>query len=121
MRLFTRLVLLALLTPTLALAQKKCKNGIPCGNTCIAANKVCRIGSPAPAPAAPTAAPATVEASASVVEENARAWVGSRIGTTYYRTGCGAANKLKQENRVYFKSEADAQADGRQRSRSRGC
>ena len=27
-------------------AQKRCVKGIPCGNTCIAANKTCRIGTP---------------------------------------------------------------------------
>ena len=29
---------------------KNCRKGIPCGNSCISANKTCRIGSYAPAP-----------------------------------------------------------------------
>jgi len=33
--------------------QKNCRKGIPCGNTCIAANKVCHVGTPANPPAAP--------------------------------------------------------------------
>lgn len=122
MRLFTRLLLLALLTPAFALAQKTCKKGIPCGGTCIAANKVCRVGTPSSAATAPTStAPRTSEAVASVAPENPHTWVGSRRGNTYYLTGCRAANKLKPENRVYYKSEGDALLDGRTRSRSKGC
>jgi hypothetical protein len=39
-------------------AQRRCTKGIPCGNTCIAANKTCRIGSPPsrPAPSTPARA-----------------------------------------------------------------
>lgn len=41
-----------------ALAQT-CKNGQPCGNSCISWNKVCRIGSETPATPAAPATPAT--------------------------------------------------------------
>jgi deoxyribonuclease-1 len=32
-------------------AQKNCTEGIPCGNSCISAEKTCRIGTTASAPA----------------------------------------------------------------------
>jgi deoxyribonuclease-1 len=47
------LLLLLVILPGAAAAQKKCSKGIPCGNTCISASKVCGIGtvnSPAPEP-----------------------------------------------------------------------
>jgi hypothetical protein len=31
-------------------AQKRCTKGIPCGGTCISADKVCRVGSPSSTP-----------------------------------------------------------------------
>ena len=36
---------LSITTPDHAEAQRNCRKGIPCGNTCISATKVCRIGS----------------------------------------------------------------------------
>lgn len=36
-------------------AQRRCTKGIPCGNTCIAANRTCRVGT---TPRQPTTAPA---------------------------------------------------------------
>ena len=118
MRLFTRFVVLLLLTPALASAQKNCTKGIPCGNTCIAANKTCRIGSAAPASA--PAARATRPDTAAVPGPSAP-WVASSIGRTYYRNGCAGARKLKAENRIYFTSEDDAKAAGLRRSAARGC
>jgi hypothetical protein len=44
---WTLVVLFLALVSTSAEAQKRCVKGIPCGNTCISANKTCRIGSPA--------------------------------------------------------------------------
>lgn len=38
------LIGLSLSGPPVAEAQKKCVKGIPCGNTCISAKKVCRVG-----------------------------------------------------------------------------
>jgi hypothetical protein len=61
----SRVLALALLlvVPTAAHAQR-CKKGIPCGRSCIAANKTCRIGSPDPSPPPvrmPASAPARYE------------------------------------------------------------
>ena len=51
---------LALAVP--ASAQTNCKKGIPCGNTCIAANKTCRVGTgSATAPRAEPRAPAPAQ------------------------------------------------------------
>lgn len=45
-------VVALLLLPSIALAQKNCKKGIPCGGTCISADKVCRVGTPPNSPPA---------------------------------------------------------------------
>ncbi len=44
MRIAIRLAVGLLLTSVAADAQRVCKRGIPCGNTCIAANRTCRVG-----------------------------------------------------------------------------
>lgn len=95
-----------------AQAQKTCKKGIPCGNSCIAANKTCRIQS------VPTAN-STSDAAATASRDGA--WVGSTIGHTYYRAGCSGARKLKPSNLRTFASEAEAQKAGYAHSGQRGC
>ena len=126
------LTFLALFLPlATAEAQKNCRKGIPCGNTCIAANKTCRISSNRP-PAA-TVAPAPHRSSGGEEADSAaptaaarssateRAFVGSVRGSTYYRAGCAGARKLSAANLRYFKTEEDAQKAGYSRSRQRGC
>lgn len=101
-----------------AAAQKNCRKGIPCGNTCISATKTCRTVTPASAPA--TAATAAVaDTLTSEVEE--APWVASSRGTTYYRNGCSTARRLSPANRIYFQSEEEAERAGYRRSRSKGC
>jgi hypothetical protein len=59
MRITSLLGLALLLLASSLEAQKNCTKGIPCGNTCISASKVCRVGSPnavVPRAAAPTKA-----------------------------------------------------------------
>ncbi len=46
---------LALLLPVALFAQPRCTKGKPCGNSCIAVSKTCRIGTPAARPAPPPA------------------------------------------------------------------
>ncbi len=41
-------------TPSDAAGPKNCTKGIPCGNTCIAADKICRVGSSGGSSAPPT-------------------------------------------------------------------
>ena len=40
------------------------------------------------------------------------AYVASKNGTKYYLVSCSSANRIKQENKVYFGSIAEAQAAG---------
>ena len=110
---------LSLLAVSNAEGQKNCRKGIPCGNTCIAANKVCRVGSPSARPTTPPSP--TVSDSTAVAPANNMAWVGSSRGHTYYRRGCGAANRLSPANLIYFRTEEEAERAGYQRSTSRGC
>ena len=114
---------LTLLVLSNAEGQNNCRKGIPCGNTCIAANKVCRIGTPstpATTPPLPTAAP-TRSDSNTVGPTNNAAWVASSRGRTYYRRGCRTANRLSPANLIYFRTEEEAQQAGYRRSTSRGC
>jgi len=109
---------LSLLVVGNAEAQKNCRKGIPCGNTCIAANKVCHVGTPS----TPTTSPAPASSdSAAVVPKDGKAWVASSRGHTYYRRGCSTANRLSSANLIYFQTEEEAQRAGYNRSRSRGC
>jgi len=48
-------------------------------------------------------------------------FVGSRLGHTYYRTGCSAARGLTQANIIEFASAQAAEDQGYHRSRSEGC
>ena len=95
------LVLVAL--PLAVEAQKQCRTGKPCGNACIAADKVCRVG----AVSATTAEPAITE----------YPWVASSRGKVYYRRQCNNAKELARENRRYFATEEA----GYTRSKSKGC
>ena len=110
---------LSLLAASDAKGQKNCRKGIPCGNACIAANKVCRIGTPsAPLTTPPT--PAT-DNSTAVATTNSVVWVASSRGHTYYRRGCSRANRLSPANLSYFRTEEEARRAGYSRSTSRGC
>ena len=106
------LLVLALLvgSPSLLEAQKRCNKGIPCGNTCISARKTCRID-----------APRALQGSPAAPSIKSMPWVASSRGQTYYKRGCSGANKLAPANRIYFRSEADAQRAGYRRSTARGC
>ena len=44
------------------------------------------------------------------------AFVASRSGKKYYPSNCGSANRIKPENRVYFKTSTEAEARGLTRS-----
>lgn len=119
-RLLLPILAAILLVPATADAQKRCVKGKPCGNTCIAVNKTCRIGTPSPAPSAsgrrPIAATATPPGPA-----DSLLWVASSRGHVYYRRGCSGANELAPANRIYFRTEGEAQQAGYRRSTARGC
>ncbi len=106
---------LGILVASNAEGQKNCRKGIPCGNTCIAANKVCHIGTRA------TPASTSRNDSTAVAQQDSTAWVASSRGHTYYRRGCKTANRLSRANLIYFRTEEEAQRAGYRRSTSRGC
>ena len=110
---------LSLLVVGNAEGQKNCRKGIPCGNTCIAANKVCHVGTPS---TSPTTSPASARSdSAAVAPDQNMAWVASSRGHTYYRHGCSSATSLSPANLIYFRTEEEAQRAGYRRSTSKGC
>ncbi len=124
LRVFATAVLAVAVLTSSASAQKHCRKGIPCGNTCIAATKTCHVQTVSPPASndAPLSRDTAKSAARSTTEGAVNPpWVASSRGRTYYRTGCSAANKLAPDNRIYFKSEEDAKAAGYRRSRSKGC
>lgn len=42
----------------------------------------------------------------------AQSFVASQSGTRYYHVSCGSANRIKEENKVFFATEMEAQAAG---------
>ena len=116
-----RLTLVALMMMAGPLAaQRNCKKGIPCGNSCISAGKVCHVGSSAPA----DSKPATLVAVPSVaVKDGSAPWVAFRDGSIYYRNamGCEVARVPVKAERVYFRTEEDAKKAGLVASKEPGC
>jgi len=100
-------------------AQKICKKGKPCGNTCIAMDKQCHVGSPS-APA-PTTAPAPVPLTSTGEADASAPWVASPQGHTYYKnvSSCKGGQQLK--SKIYFKDEKSAEAAGYARSSQKTC
>lgn len=113
------------LTATSAEAQRRCTKGIPCGNTCIAADRVCRIGtSQAPRDPAPGTQPqALIGGGLTAASRDSASfeWIGSVDGAIYYRATCPMAMRLWPEERIRFRAESDAVARGYRRSRVVGC
>lgn len=104
-------------------AQRNCKKGIPCGNTCISATKTCRIGSqPAPTQAEESAAVARLFGNPEPVPipPTFGPFVGSVDGNIYYSINCKTAWKLSEDERVYFPTEENARIRGYRRSRAKG-
>lgn len=111
--------------PSVADAQPNCKKGIPCGNSCIAATKTCRIGTTPPASPAPQPASQV----RTLLDQAPRpfdpigdsAWVASVDGNVYYKADCPTAMKLHPDERHYFRSEAEARLLRYVRSKAKGC
>jgi endonuclease YncB( thermonuclease family) len=106
-------------------AQRNCTRGKPCGNTCIAQNRTCRVGTGTArqAPTTRSAPAATPAASASLTAElpaNAR-FVASSRGRVYYPRECSAARNLARSNLIGFATEEEAQEAGYTRSTSQAC
>ncbi|WP_310569585.1 hypothetical protein [Gemmatimonas sp.] len=103
--LFVLGLLMAFVPPHVAAAQRNCKKGIPCGNSCIAANRVCRVGPRAPVdpPAPPTTSKALKLLTAADSAALIKVWVNkkSRVyhcpGSRYYGTTSAGAFMLERE------------------------
>ena len=121
----------ALFATTPLNAQKNCSKGIPCGNSCISALKVCRIGSPAAAPVprydpqptstrpayvapVPVTSATPVAATPGIVQ-----WIGQPHGRVYYRASCQAAKELPEP--IYFSTAVAAEQLGYRRSQVPAC
>ena len=112
-----RVLLISLIAfPFVARAQTQCVKGKPCGRTCIAATKTCHVERPA---YPPSAEPQVDSGPAEPGDD--KAWVASSRGEVYYRRGCGSANRLAADHRVFFRSEEEAKRAGYRRSGSPGC
>jgi hypothetical protein len=138
MRIGYQLLVLSLLFSAELHAQRRCTKGIPCGNTCIAANKTCRVGSTTPPRTATPQATAPQPRGDSVVRllygtsqsnadsiksgtANDTLFVGSRVDGVFFLRTCLAAQDLAPENRRYFKTEKEALDAKYRRSRVPGC
>ena len=109
-----------LLAPGPGSAQPNCKKGIPCGNSCISASKVCRIGQ-APAPDTAKPAPRSPAPTAAAAVSTDSSWVASFADGVFFKAECPAALDLAPANRRYFRSEQLAAAAGYRRSKVPGC
>lgn len=120
--------------PGMAEAQRNCRKGKPCGNSCISRDKVCRIGASSREPAAaaiepPASTPAVQNFAAPsppvdpppAETASEYPWVGSFADGIYFRATCPAAQDLAPTNRRYFRISQDAEGAGFRRSRTPGC
>ena len=124
MRPFYRLIWLCVLIPSMLSAQKNCKKGIPCGGTCIAANKVCRVGTPASTPAPTSASPAPQAASspttAAAADESAsstKVWVNGKSNVYH----CPGARWYGATQNGRYMTESAAKAAGNRAAYGKGC
>jgi hypothetical protein len=118
-RLLLLVVAVLIAFPVAADAQKQCVKGKPCGNTCIAVKKTCRVETPSHTPR-PSCPPPAATASRAEPDESVP-WVASSRGQVYYRRECSNANRLAPANRIYFRTEEEARRASYRRSTSRGC
>jgi hypothetical protein len=107
-------VIALIFIPAVAEAQPNCKKGKPCGNSCIAVSKTCRIGT-----AEPEKKPVLSTAGTSIPD--GAKWVADDRGTIYYKVGCFIAVSLPPEHRRYFKTEDEAKAAKLVRSTEKSC
>lgn len=54
----------------------------------------------------------TRDAVSDVLVSDASTYVASRSGTKYHHRDCAGAKRIKEENRIYFTTEAEARAAG---------
>jgi hypothetical protein len=101
-------------------AQRNGRKGIPCGNTCISADKVCHVITPAvaPTPIAPSSGrtlvgtTTTADSGTPAATAGEFPWVGSLADGVYFRAYCAPAQDLAPANRRYFRMVQDAERAG---------
>ncbi len=113
------LALIMLAAPTVSEAQV-CTRGKPCGNSCIARDRVCRAGPGTARQGGSNPAPVPAAAPSVTVPEGAT-FVASSRGQVYYWVGCSAWRQLAQTNLRFFRTRAEAEAAGYRPSTTRGC
>ncbi|MFM2424009.1 MAG: hypothetical protein RLZZ70_398 [Candidatus Parcubacteria bacterium] len=62
--------------------------------------------------ALPTTAPATTESTSPPITTGEKAIVASKSGTKYHALSCPGAKQIKEENKIYFDTVAQAEAAG---------
>ena len=129
-------------------AQKNCKTGKPCGNTCISRDKVCHIGTaPPPPPTAPTSAngsgstsgarnlattasapvpAAELSPNLAIIAAGDSTWpyAGGRRLDVYYPNdtiACAYLRRIAPSERLYFRTREEARAYGLLPSLNPGC
>jgi hypothetical protein len=120
-------LLLAIASPASA---QNCKKGIPCGNSCIAAGRTCRVGAgtatAAPgspgAPLPPTTAP-NVPASAGIIVPAGMTFVAALGGRVFYTTdrSCTVWREMPPNTLLWFKDASAARGAGLIRSSVTSC
>lgn len=101
--------------------QRRCVRGIPCGNTCIAANKTCRVGSGTATSARPPTASSTLRTARTVTVPSGALYVASPAGRTFFATRCSAWRNLLTGDLVWFDTAAEATEAGYQPSTTAAC
>ena len=139
-------ICLTLLGTTSLEAQRNCVKGKPCGNSCIAASKTCRIGTPSSTPttSTPRRTAARLRADSVAASERTRAalaavknsvdsalvqepdltlspFVGDASRKMFFKRSCAAASRVKEDDLVVFMTTAAATSAGYARSGAPGC
>jgi micrococcal nuclease len=101
-------------------AQRNCTRGKPCGNTCIARDRTCRVGTGTARPAPTTRSTPPPASDAATLSADAQ-FVASSRGRVYYPRGCSAWRSLSRTNLIGFRTEEEARAAGYTRTTSSSC
>lgn len=114
-------------------AQRSCKTGCPCGNSCISCSKTCRIGTtrpstptrtpPAPATSEPSKAFALMPLAAvpAIALDTATGWVGSGLNRLYFKRSCALAPLLVPSDRLLADDTTFFASQGWKRLLATGC
>lgn len=122
--LLVRSALLLALSTLPALGQPNCRKGKPCGNTCIAQNRTCRIApvgeSPARRPAAEPARGLLAAPVGTMRDDSLGApllpWIAVEDRRLYYASACAGAAAIPLAQRRYFRAEETLQRIGYRRA-----